>query len=752
MSAVFMDRRAFLRNSSLAGGGLLLGICAGRGTSEAAEIGQPSDATVGDFTPNPFLRITPDGVVTIVAHKPEMGQGVMTSIPMILAEELDVDWRTVKLDVGRASPAFGSQLSGGSTSVPSNYNSMRQLGAAARAMLVTAAAQTWGVPEAELTVADGVVRHVATMRSASYGNLVAKAMTVPVPAAGSFRLKDPKDFKLIGTRVGGYQNLEIVTGKPLFGVDQKVPGMLHAVYTRCPVFGGKVVSANLDKVKALPGVKDAFIVTGTTNLTGLVPGVAIVADSTWNAFNARKQLVVQWDEGDHAADSSVEFAKQAAMLGAKADGMSVVRNDGDAPAALAAAAKVIEANYSYPFIAHACLEPMNTLAHVQGDRMELWTPSQEPSRAAQAAAAATGIPVANIKVNLVRMGGGFGRRWVAGYVAEAAAISQKLAAPVKLTWTREDDLQHDEFRPGGFHHFKGGLDATGKLIAWQNHFVGFGVMGEGRGGPGLQPTSSGGIGGNQFPAGFVPNFRTVQSLLDCRIPTGPWRCPGDNALSFALQGFVDELAHAAGKDPLQFKLDLLAAATPPAAPAAAPGGRGGFGGLNAQRASGVLQLAAEKAGWGRRFERGKGAGIAFHFAMQGYVAYVVEVSVSRAGELKIDRVVAAVDAGRQIVNLSGAEAQVQGCIIDGIGAALLQEQVLERGRMMRSNFTDYQMIRMPQAPAKIEIHFLRSDNNPTGLGEPPLPPIAPALANAIFAATGKRLRDFPFSKTRLAWS
>ena len=745
-----IDRRSFLKFSTMAGGGLLLGIYANQ-ASAADAVGQPTAATLGDFSPNAFLRISPDGTVTIVSHKPEMGQGVLTSIPMILAEELDVDWKSVKLDVGKSNSAYGNQLSGGSTSVPSNYNPMRQMGATARAMLVTAAAQTWSVPEAECTTAAGVVTHAASGRKAGYGELVAKAATLPVPAANAVRLKDPKDFKILGTRIGGYQNPDIVTGKPLFGVDQKTPGMLYAVYQKCPVFGGTVVSANLDKIKTLPGVKDAFIIAGTANLTGLMPGVAIVADSTWNAISARKQLEVQWNEGDHANDSSVQFAKQAAEMGAKPDGMSVVRNDGDVAAALAGATKVIEANYSYPFISHACMEPMNTLAYVQGDRAELWSPNQGPSGIAQAVASATGISAGNIKVNIARMGGGFGRRYLGGFAAEAAAISQKVGAPVKLTWSREDDLQHDEYRPGGFHHFKGGLDATGKLIAWQNHFVGYGVMGQGRGGggPSLQPTSSGGIGGGQFPAGFVPNFRTVQSLLDCRIPTGPWRCPGDNTLSFALQSFVDEMAHAAGKDPLQFKLDLLAAA--PAAPV--PGGRGGFGGgLNASRVRGVLELAAEKAGWGKRFERGQGAGIAFHSAMQGYVAYVVEVTVSRAGELKVDRVVAAVDVGRQIINLSGAEAQVQGCIIDGLGAAWFQEQVLERGRMVKSNFADYPMIRMPQAPAKIEIHFLKSDNNPTGLGEPPLPPIAPAVANAIFAATGKRLREFPFSKTNLSWS
>lgn len=742
-----MDRRGFLSLSALTGGGLLLGLYAGSTSAQPAEVGQPTEASLGEFSPNAFLRISPDGTVTIVAHKPDMGQGVMTSIPMILAEELDVDWQTVKLDIGRADRSLGNQLSGGSMSVPTSYDSMRRMGATARAMLVTAAAQDWKVPETDLTTAAGTVIHAAGGRKASYGELVAKAKTLPVPPADTVRLKDPKDFKLLGTRVGNYQNKDIVTGKPLFGIDQKVPGMLHAVYQKCPVFGGKAVSANLEKIKTLPGVKDAFILEGTTNLVGLMPGVAIVADSTWSAISARKQLEVQWDEGSHGNDNSADFTKQAAELGAKPDGLSVVRNDGDTAAALAAAAKVIEANYNYPIIAHACLEPMNTLAHVQGDHAELWSPTQDPGNTARAASAATGIPADKIKVNITRMGGAFGRRWFNGFAAEAAAISQKAGAPVKLTWTREDDLQHDEFRPGGFHHFKGGVDAAGKLIAWQNHYVTFGVMGRSRdGGESLQPGMGGGLDGSQFPARFVPNFRTVQSLLDCRIPMGPWRCPGNNAFGFAIQGFIDELAQAAGKDPLQFRLDLLN--TPPLP----SGGGGRGGGFNAERARGVLQLAAEKAGWGAKFERGQGAGIAFHFSHQGYVAYVAEVTVSKAGALKVDRVVAAVDVGRQIVNLSGAEGQIQGSIIDALSAAWFQEAVLERGRMVKGNFAEYAMLRMPDAPAKIEIHFLRSDNNPTGLGEPGIPPLAPAVANAIFAATGKRIREFPFSKTNLSWT
>jgi isoquinoline 1-oxidoreductase beta subunit len=818
-----IDRRSFLRVSALAGGGLMIGFYASQTSTASAAAAAAGPATAGgtatgDFAPNAFVRIASDGTVTIAAHKTEMGQGIITSLPMIVAEELDADWKSVKIDAGRHSSTFPGQATAGSSSTPGSYNMMRQLGAAARAMLVEAAALTWGVPASECTTAAGVVTHASSGRKAGYGELVAKAATLPVPAANTLTLKDPKDFKILGTRVGGYFNPEIVTGKPLFGIDQKTPGMLHAVYVKCPVFGGKPASANLDRIKALPGVKHAFLLEGRPNLVPLIataaihlePGVAIVADSTWSAYRARLQLEVTWDEGRFANDSTAAFARRAAEIGARPDGMTVARNDGDAVAALAGAAKVVEATYVYPFISHANLEPQNTLAHVQGDRAEIWCPTQNPDAAARAVAAIVGCPVGNVKVNIARMGGGFGRRYIAEFAAEAAAISKEVNAPVKLLWSREDDLQHDWYRPAGFAFLKGGVDASGKLIAWHNHFVSYGAMVTGRGGnTSLAAGDGANLNAGLFPARFVPNFRSVQSLMETNVPMGPWRNPGSNAFGFVTEGFVDELAHAAGKDPLQFRLDLLAttplpnpvpagrggfggapgapgaggpppgAGGPPAAggpPGAAPagaggppaafaggppaggppaGGRGGgfpSGGLNVDRFRGVLQLAAEKAGWGKRFERGQGAGIAAYTSMQGFAAYVVEVTVSRAGVLKLDRVVAAIDVGRQIVNLSGAEAQVQGSIIDALSAAWYQDLTLDKGRIVQGSFAEYPLLRMPQTPGKIEIHFLTSDNNPSGLGEIGIPPLAPAVANAIFAATGKRIREMPFSKTNLSWS
>jgi isoquinoline 1-oxidoreductase beta subunit len=744
-----LSRRSFLKFSALAGGGLLLGLYSKSSLLNAAEVGRPTPATLGDFSPNLFVRISPDGTVTIICHKPEVGQGISTALPMLVAEELDADWTRVKIDNTQFNPAFGNQRAGGSNSTPTSYTPMRQMGATARAMLITAAAQTWGVPATECTTANGFVVHAASNRRADFGSLVAKASTVPVPAANTVALKDPKDFKLVGTRVSGFQNEQIVTGQRLFGIDQKTPGMLHAVYVKCPVFGGKVVSANLDQILALPGVKQAFVLEGTSELNGLMPGVAIVANSTWEAFSARKQLRVTWNEGRHANDSTDEFNRKAAELGAKMSGGTDIRRDGDAAAALAGAAKVVEAAYYYPFLSHATLEPQNTLAHVQGDRAELWSPTRAPNDAVAIVSRILGIPQANITLHIARSGGAFGRRADADFVIEAAAISQKAGVPIKLTWTREQDLQHDHYRQAGHHFFKAGLDAAGKVVAWQNHFVTYGRRTPGRdGGTTLNTGSGGALAATEFPAGLVPNFHTVQSIIECSVPVGPWRAPGANGVAYAMQGFIDELAVAAGADPLKFRLDLINSPAVASADTKADP-RGAF---SPARARGVLQLAAEKAGWGKKFPKGQGAGIAFHYCFGGYIAYVAEVTVSRGGDVTVDRIVAAADVGRQIVNLSGAEAQIEGAIIDGMSTSLYQEATLEKGRMTKNMFDQYPVLRIPEAPKKIEIHFLCSDNNPTGLGEPPFAPVPPVLANAIFAATGKRLRQMPWTKSDLSWA
>ena len=566
------------------------------------------------------------------------------------------------------------------------------------------------------------------------------AATLPVPAASAVKLKDSKDYKILGTRIGGVDNPKLVTGQRLFGIDTKLPGMLYAVYDKCPVFGGKVVSANLDQVKALPGVKDAFVVEGTSSLGGLLPGVAIVADSTWAAFSARKKLKVTWDEGKFASDSWDGFAAKAVEL-SKQPGGSTVHQAGDVTAALAGAAKTIEANYTYPFISHASIEPQNCTAWFKDGGVEVWAPSQNPGGGQDAVAREFNIPKEKIVVHLTRSGGGFGRRLSQDFFLEAAAIAQKVNAPVKLTWSREDDMRHDQFRAGGFHFLKGGLDANGKVVAWHNHFVTFGTMSAGRGGAGMavRPGSGASLDAPQFPANFLANYHTEQSVLECNIPMGPWRAPGNNVFSWVIQSFIDELANAAGRDQLEFRLDLLSQKM--------------GGPYDAARMTAVVKLVAEKAGWNpKKFSRGRGQGIAFHWSHQGYIAHVAEVTVSQDGQAKVDRVVSVCDVGAQIVNRSGAENQVEGSIVDGIGTLMFQELNIERGRVVQGNFNDYPMIRMPDAPAKIEVHFLKSDNATTGLGEPAIPPIAPAVCNAIFAACGKRVRQFPLSRTDLRWS
>jgi isoquinoline 1-oxidoreductase beta subunit len=519
--------------------------------------------------------------------------------------------------------------------------------------------------------------------------------------------------------------------------------MLYAVFEKCPVFGGKVSSANLDEIKAQPGVKHAFIVREKGNARDrLFDGVAIVADSWWQAQAARTKLSVVWDEGATASQSSQGYAAQAATLSRQAP-TSTPRNDGDVAAALASAAKTVEAEYFYPFLAHAPLEPQNCTAHWHNNQMDIWAPSQTPQSGRGLVASTLEIPAESITVNLTRMGGGFGRRLTNDYMVEAAWIAREVGVPVTLLWTREDDMKHDFYRPAGFHYFKGGVDASGKLVAWSDHMITF------------AGASSATVGAGEFPGGYVPNMTIAMSNMPLGVPTGALRAPGSNGLAFVMQSFVDELAHAAGKDPLQFRLDLLASpiqAAPDAAGGRGRGGGGGGGGLSADRMRGVLELVREKSGWGRtQLPRGTGMGVAFHFSHRGHFAEVVQVTVSQAGVLKIDKVWVAGDVGSEVINLSNAENNTQGAALDGLSEALGQEITIDRGRVVQSQFNNFPLIRMREAPP-VEVHWLKTNNAPSGLGEPGLPPAIPALCNAIFAATGKRIRTLPISRTSLAWS
>ena len=741
-----MKRRDFLQRSALGSGGLWLGSYLDAATA-AETIAKPGAAApLAGFKPNAFISISSQGVVTLISKQPEIGQGIKTSLPMVIAEELEVNWKDVRIVQGDLDPAYGGQSAGGSTSTPNNYNNFLRLGATARTMLVQAAAQTWKVAVGECLAAHSAVHHQASGRSLSYAELAASAATLPLPSAESLKLKDPRDYKLLGTRVGGVDNLALVTGKPLFGIDVRLPGMLYAVFEKCPAFGGKVLSANLEAIKALPGVRDAFVIAGTSQLTGLMPGVAIVAESTWAAFSARRQLKVNWDEGTVVEQSWDGFAAQALKLSKQA-GTVQLRKDGDPAAAFGRASKTVEASYSYPFISHASIEPQNCTAWFHDGALELWAPTQNPAAGQNLVANTLGLPKEKITLHITRSGGGFGRRLSADYIVEAAAIAQRVAAPVKLTWSREDDLRHDHYRAGGFHFLRGALDGQGKLTAWHNHFVTFANRITRDGASILQPGSGASLSGDEFPGRWIANCLLEQTPLECGVPMGPWRAPGSNVFAWVFHSFIDELAHAAGRDPLEFRLellgqqDLVAGSGERALP------------YNVGRMRRVLTEAAQKADWGRKkLPRGQGQGIAFHFSHRGYIAEVAEVTVSKAGVLKVDRVVVVSDIGSQIVNLSGAENQVQGSVIDALGTLMFAELDIQRGRVVQRNFNDYTLIGMADAPPRIEVHFVKSNEPVTGLGEPAFPPLAPAVCNAIFAATGKRVRQMPLSRSDLSWS
>jgi isoquinoline 1-oxidoreductase subunit beta len=723
------SRRDFLKATATAGGGLLLTLRF-PALAKAATTGEAQAAPTTTLTA--FVSIAPDNVVTIMAKNPEIGQGVKTMLPMLIAEELDVDWSQVRIKQADLNPAlYGNQHAGGSTSTPQNWNPLRKAGAAARQMLVEAAAKRWNVAANECETASGQVQHKASGRTLTYGAVAADAAQQPVPDLKSVKLKDPKGYKIIGTSIPGVDSPLVVRGEPLFGIDTVVPGMLYAVFQKCPVFGGKVVRANLDEVKALPGVHQVLVVKGGSNLAGLMPGVAVVADSWWHAEKARRTLDIQWDEGPTSRQSSASFAQQAASLGAKTPEQSL-RNDGDVTTALGSAAKVVEANYAYPFIAHAPLEPMNCTARVQDGKAEIWAPTQNPEPGRTLVAKTLGLDEQDIVVHMTRCGGGFGRRLMTDYMVEAAWIARETGVPIKLLWTRADDIRHDFYRPGGFHFFKAGLDASGKVTAWQQHFVSYGRNGKFASAADLSPDT--------FPANRVPNLSYGVSLIPLGIPTGPLRAPGDNALAFVFQSFIDELAHAAGKDPLQFQIDLLGKDE------LLPGKGAGF---NTARVRGVLEKVREVSGWGqRKLPDRTGQGVAVYYSHLGYFAEVVETAVADNGSIKINKVWAVGDIGSHVINPTAAVNMTQGAIFDGFAEALHQQITIESGRVVQGNFDSFPLLRMQQA-APIEVHFIQSNNSPTGLGEPPLPAAIPALCNAIFAATGKRIRTLPIDTAML---
>ena len=733
-----VSRRCFLQMTAVAGGGFMLGLY-DRPWAKA-QGGAPQ------LNPKAFIRIAPDGTVTIMARGPEIGQGVRTMLPMLIAEELDADWNKVKVEQADLDEAkYGPQFAGGSMSTPIGWEPLRRVGAAARQMLIAAAAKEWGASSDECSTETGRVTHQKSGKSAGYGDLADLAARTSAPKISEVKLKDPKTYRIIGKSQRGVDNHAIVTGKPIFGIDVEVPAMLHAVIQKCPVYGGKVKSANLEAVKKMAGVRNVMVIDGTLstavvvpNEPGMEPGIAVVADTWWQAQRARNALKVEWDLGAGKTQSSDGFAKKAAQL-LKTEPENTMRSYGDVDQALKGAAKVVEATYSYPFLAHGTLEPMGTTASYKEGKLEMWTTSQTPGEGRMLAAKAVNLAPEAVTVHLIRAGGGFGRRLMNDYMVESAWLSKQVGAPVKLLWSREDDFTHDAYRAAGFHGLKAGLDASGKLTAWRQHLVTFGE--------GDDYPAGAEIDKLEFPSGRVPAYALYTSQMPLLLRTGWLRAPGVNAICFVCQSFIDELAAVAGRDPLDFQIELLNANTVPLGKPQ----QGGDAPLNAERLKGVLEMVAEKSGWRERKRTpGRGMGISAYFCHMGYFAEVADVSVDAQNRVTVHHVWAAGDVGSHIINPRAAENMCYGGIIEGL-SHMEQEITLADGQVQQANYHQHPMLRMRHTP-KIDIYWRLTDNPPTGLGEPTLPPILPAVGNAIFAATGKRMRTLPLQRSGFSFA
>jgi isoquinoline 1-oxidoreductase subunit beta len=717
-----MKRRDFLKTGAAVGGGLLISLY----LPELAQAGvwaNPSDKLKSvepvTFAPNAFIRIAPDDNVTIIVGKSEMGQGVFTSLPMLVAEELEADWSKIKVesapvDAAYNHPVFGMQITGGSTSTASEWERLRKAGATARVMLIAAAAETWKVPVAGLHAEKGYVIHAASGRRASFGSLADTAAKLTPPT--DVPLKDPKDFKLIGKPTRRLDTPSKLNGTAQFGLDVQIPGMMTALIARAPVFGGKVVNFNADKAKTVPGVKSVVQVPS---------GVAVIANGFWPAKLGRERLEIKWDDGPNASLSTVGMREQYATL-AKTPGL-VARKVGDPARTLAGAAKTITAEYEVPYLAHASMEPLNCVVDLRADRCEIWTGTQFQTVDRMAAAAAAGLKPEQVQIHTTLLGGGFGRRAnpASDFVTEAVQVAKAAKVPVKVVWTREDDTRGGWYRPMWYDRMVGGVDASGNPVAWTHTIVGQSIM---QGTMFEQFLTKNGIDDSSVEGAAdllygIPNLQVDLHTPKIGVPVQWWRSVGHSHNGFAVEAFFDELAHAGGKDPYELRRALLA---------------------KQPRMRAVLELVAQKADWGKPLPAGKGRGIATHFSFDSYVAQVAEVSVEN-GHLRVHRVVCAVDCGR-VVNPDTVKAQMEGGIIFALTAALMAEITLEQGRVKQRNFHDYQMLRINEAP-EIEVYIVPSTENPTGVGEPGVPPVAPAVANAIFAATGKRVRKLPIRLT-----
>ncbi|MEA3389959.1 xanthine dehydrogenase family protein molybdopterin-binding subunit [Sphingobium sp. CCH11-B1] len=720
MNAPDLSRRKFLSASLLAGGGLLFDL-----SIPLADAAETAAQVV-----TAFVRILPDNRVVIGAKNAEIGQGAKTMLPMLIAEELDVDWAQVTIEQTHADQKiFGGQSAGGSRTTPREWLPTRTAGAAARAMLVSAAAQGWGVNPASLVTRGGKVIDPASGRSVTYASLAATAARQPAPDPATLTLKDPKDFRIIGQSIGGVDTPAIVAGKPLFGIDFKLPGMLYAVLETCPAFGGTLKSANLDAVRRMPGVAHVLTIKGDGTPESLFDGVAILSKSWWSANRARDALKIDWDMSAVGGFSTEAYATQAAeRLKGKADG-DILRS-GDVEATFATAARTVSAHYDYPFLAHATLEPQNCTALFKDGAIEIWAPTQNPESGRGLVAKALNLAPDNIRINFTRIGGGFGRRLMNDYMVQAAAIAAQLpGVPVKLLYSRQQDVQRDFYRPAGWHGFRAALDRSGKLTAFHDHFVTFGKDGK--------PVRSADMPAHELPAGLIDTVLLEQSFLATNMPTGWLRAPGSNALAFVTQAFLDEVAEAAGKDLPTLMLELLAQ------PRALPRGPNAPPFLTG-RAKGVIEKVLAMSGWADRgrLPKGHGKGFAFYHSHMGYFAEVLEVTLVD-GMPKVATVWVAGDVGSQIINPMNALHQAQGSVIEGLGQALAGQKITQvAGAVEQANFDTHPLQRISDTP-RIIVEFVKTDYPPTGMGEPALPPVIPALVNALHAATGKRIRTLP---------
>jgi isoquinoline 1-oxidoreductase subunit beta len=710
-----VSRRTFLRASAAAGGGLLLSFALP--VPHAA--GTPP---VEEFAPNAFVRIAPDGRVTLIMNQVEMGQGTYTSMPMLIAEELEVDLDQVHLESAPpddrlyANPLVGFQVTGGSTSVRAFWKPLREAGAAARTLLVEAAAQTWGVEPSSCRAETGYVVHNPTGRRLDYGALAERAATLPVPEAGKIVLKAPKDFKLIGTPAKRLDTPDKVNGKARYGIDVRLPGMKIAAIAICPVPGGKLKTADEAKAKAVKGVHQVVRLDGA---------VAVVADHMGAARKGLAALDIEWDAGPNAKLSTADIVRELDTASRKPG--AVARQDGDVEKALGEASRKIEAIYQVPLLAHATMEPMNCTVHVRPGACEVWVGTQVVARAQAAAAEVTGLPKESVKVHNHLIGGGFGRRLDIDGVTWAVKVAQQVDGPVKVIWTREEDIQHDLYRPYYYDRLSAGLDKQGMPIAWTDRVTASSILA--RWAP---PAFKNGLDTDAVEGAKEPPYDLPNILVDYvrqeppGIQTAFWRGVGPTHNIFVVESFIDELAAAANRDPLEYRLALLG---------------------KSPRAKAVLELAAEKSGWGQELPAGQGRGLSVQNAFGTFLSEVAEVEVAKDGSVQVKRVVCAVDCG-QVVNPDTVRAQLESGVIFGITAALYGEVTLKDGRVEQSNFDNYRMLRMDQAP-KIEVYIVESLEAPGGIGEPGTSALAPAVANAVFAATGKRLRKLPLDAAAL---